>query len=211
MKPHYRNNSFGWTTFLFWFLVLVLAAGCAQTTAEPAADLATPTLPDGGAPAAVVAARESALTFLRTSANECVPRAGVSWQLADIGAEAPAGFGVYRFTAGDCIITVSYLLNSDTDLLYHVALGDSVTGFCWQAVVDTAGHVVMTGAEAISQTDQRNPSAIYCTEQGYTYLVQPQENGVLCGMCVFPDGRACKSWSFFNGQCTLEDAIPLEE
>lgn len=193
--------------------LLFLAAGCIQTTAEPAAELATvpPALAGTGATADVIAAREAALNFLRTSANECVPPEGVRWQAAEIGAEAPAGFGVYRFTAEDCIITVSYLLNSSADTLYHVALGDSVTGFCWQAVVDADGHVVKTGAAAVSETDQGNPSAIYCTEQGYTYLVQPQANGVLCGMCVFPDGRACKSWAFFNGQCNPEDAVPLEE
>lgn len=207
MKPRDRIRRFLWIGLLF------LVVGCAQTAAEPAADLATatPSLPDTPETAAVIAAREAALKFLRTSANECVPREGVTWQIADIGAPPPAGFGVYRFTAEDCIITVSYLLDSAAGDLYHVALGDSVTGFCWQAIVDAAGRVVMTGAQAVAQTDQGNPSAVYCTEQGYTYSVQPQANGVLCGMCVFPDGRACKSWAFFNGQCTQEDAVLLEE
>lgn len=209
MKPDSRISHFLWICLFSW--LLLGAVSCAQTTAEPQLSTASPSLPDTEATTPVITAREAALNFLRTSANECVPRAGVRWQAADMGAEAPAGFGVYRFTAEDCIITVSYFLNNGPNTLYHVALGDSVTGFCWQAVVDTAGRVVRTGAAAVSETDQGNPSAIYCTEQGYTYAVHREANGNLCGVCLFPNGRACKSWAFFNGQCNLANAVPLEE
>jgi len=46
----------------------------------------------------------------------------------------------------------------------------------------------------------RNPAAVYCTDLGYTYG-QVEQDGVLVGLCTFPDGQQCEEWSFYGGTC----------
>ena len=198
MQSHHSLRQILIITCLCW--LLLLAASCSPAATTAAIPSPTPTA-EATTPAAVLTARDAALAFLRTSANECVPRAGVRWRAAPGGAETPVGFGVYRFTAEDCTITVSYTLDTNAGTLYHVALGDSVTGFCWQAVVDANGRVLRTGVAAANEPGEGNPAALYCTQQGYQYEVRAQQDGRLCGICVFPDGNACNSWAFFNGEC----------
>ena len=49
-----------------------------------------------------------------------------------------------------------------------------------------------------------NPAAVYCLALGYEYAVVPDEEGDEWGFCVFPDGSACESWSFYRGMCCPE-------
>ncbi len=189
-------------------LLMVLFALPACTDASSATAVAPTATPDEPAPAAVIRARNAVLDFLRTSANICVPPEGVHWQTSTAPEKTPAGFGIYRFYAEECTITVSYALN-EAEPLYNIALSHAVTGFCWQAVVDSAGHVVKTGNAA--QIDPvGNPAAIYCAQQGYNYEIRTLADGTECGSCVFPDGSACKGWDFFHGTCQPGDN-PAEE
>lgn len=160
-------------------------------------------------PVEVVIARNAVLDFLREGANECVPPAGVQWQLAESGEKTPPGFGVYRFVSEECAITVSYPLTT-TEPLYNVAVGHGITGFCWQAVVDGNGRIVKTGSAAQLEAGEGNPASIYCTNEGYQYEIRTTDDGTKCGVCVFPDGSACKGWDFFFGTCGPGD-IPASE
>ncbi len=142
------------------------------------------------------------LDFLRDGANECVLPAGVHWRTSS--GKAPEGFGVYRFTAEECIITVSYPLAME-EAIYHVALGERVTGFCWQANVDARGRVLATGGAAGLLPELVNAAAAYCKEQSYRYEIRTQPNGSQCGMCIFPDDSVCNAWMFFQGECRPGD------
>jgi len=52
---------------------------------------------------------------------------------------------------------------------------------------------VVTGvAQAIP-----NPSAVYCTLQGYEYEIRTDEQGNQYGVCVFPDGSECDAWNYY--------------
>ena len=191
------------------FVLLILLAtslGCTETVDETATTVdLTPGLE---VPAEVVGARRAVLDFLRVNANECVPPAGVPWK-ASLG-QAPEGFGVYRFSAEGCVITVSYPLATGEETLYHVTLRDSVSGLCWQANVNSRGSVVDTGVFAEMLPELANAAAAYCTEQGYEYEIRTQANGIQCGVCLFPDGSACNAWAFFQGECRSGD-ISAEE
>ena len=178
------------------FVFLLTAVGCEQTAVSHPMSPS----PEGiTVPWEVTQARLAVLDFLRQGANECVPPSGVRWRAA--AGKAPQGFDVYRFTAEDCTMTVSYALPAGEETLYHVSLQSSAIGFCWQANVDAAGEIVTTGKAAELMPALANAAAAYCEEQGYRYRIQQEENGSRCGVCVFSEEAACNAWAFFQGEC----------
>lgn len=195
-----------YTHYLSWTLaiaVLALAAAGCGGAAEPTAE-ATPAEPV--APAGVVQAREAVLDFLRQGANECIPPQQASWS-ATSEAEAPAGFDVYRFSSTGCLMTITVAEGvAESEAVYHVALGDGPTGFCWQAVVGPNGRILLTGSDAQTDPTLGNPAAAYCQEHGYAFEVVTLPTGSLCGVCVFEDGRQCNAWAYFHGACTPDNA-----
>ncbi len=185
-------------------LALILLAACDRIEPPVAAEPTPITAPEG-----VLRSREAVLAFLRDGAAECVPAKQAKWTV-EREAEAPQGFDVYRFLSSGCTMTITVPQSSEVTR-YHVALGDGPTGFCWQAVVDAQGQVVLTGNEAQTDATLGNPALAYCQEHGYTYQVITSVGGRLCGMCVFNDNRACNAWAYFHGACTPENAAPLEQ
>lgn len=198
----------------FAMLLMLAAAACRPALsgdADPTADAAlAATAVAVDVPAGVLQAREAVLEFMRTSANECVPPAGAAWRV-EKDADAPAGYDVYRFRSEGCTMTITRPETETTGMHYHVALGDGPTGFCWQAVVDSRGKVVMTGNAAQTDPTLGNPAETYCTQQGYTFQVVELETGGQCGMCVFDDGRMCNAWAFFHNACTPENAGTIDD
>lgn len=191
-------------TLLAVAILAAAGAGCGGG-AEPAAVNATPAATAESVPAGVLNAREAVLDFLRQGANECVPPKQAGWRLDDVP-NPPDGFDVWRFLSGGCAMTIT-AAEAPTDApIYHVALGDGPTGFCWQAVVDDRGQILLTGNDAQSDPTLGNPAQAYCEQQGYTFEVVALDSGQLCGRCVFDDGRVCNAWAFFHGACTPENA-----
>ena len=184
--------------------LLFMLAACGGA-AEPAASTTTPADPAGEVPAGVLRAREAVLDYLRAGANECVPPKQAGWTLEEV-ANPPAGYDVYRFLSGGCAMTITTAAESTAAPVYHVALGDGPTGFCWQAVVDEQGRIVLTGSEAQTDPTLGNPAKSYCEQQGYTFEVVTLKSGQLCGRCEFEDGRSCNAWAFFRGACTPDGA-----
>lgn len=155
-------------------------------------------------------AREAVLEFLRAGANECVPPRQAGWTM-QAETDPPAGYDIYRFESGGCMMTVTVATDPGDQVHYHVALGDGPTGFCWQAVVDATGQILLTGNAAQTDPALGNPAKAYCEERGYTFELVTRKGGDLCGMCVFDDGRACNAWAYFHGACTVENASVLDQ
>jgi putative hemolysin len=194
--------------YVYFVLALLLLVGCGGNTAlvtPTPTPIPQPTLPPAQAQAAQ--AREQLLTYIRQSANECVPPDGVTWQLKNETTPPPTGYNVYRFTAEGCEVTVSTQATSDNTPppFFHVALGDPTSGFCWQAVVDQNGQIIRTGQDAANHPGLGNPAALYCEQQGYRYEIIPSEDDATqaCGQCIFSDapGHACNAWEYFHGSC----------
>lgn len=196
-------------------LVVIIAltafAGCNQAAVEPPVDTAIEATAEAvDVPPGVLKARESVLTFMRTSANECVPSAKAAWSVEE-DENPPVGYDVFRFRSDGCTMTITKAEQDTEGMHYHVALGDGPTGFCWQAVVDSRGDVIKTGNAAQTDPELGNPAETYCTQQGYTFQVIDLPIGGQCGMCIFDDGRMCNAWAFFHNACTLENAPPVEQ
>jgi len=49
-----------------------------------------------------------------------------------------------------------------------------------------------------------NPSAVYCVRLGYKYKTVADDEGNQYGLCIFPDGNACRAWDFYRGKCNQE-------
>lgn len=203
MKP-FRHHSHLWLPGVLLLLGLI-AAGCggaAGGTAEPTAPAAEAV----EVPPGVNRAHEAVLEFMRAGAMECVPPEIARWDVAPGGTDTPEGFAVYRFHSGACAMTITYRTDPAAEELYHVALGDGASGFCWQAMVDATGVVIETGEASNTVEGFGNPAQTYCEAQGFAYELRERADGSLCGMCVFPDGSACNGWAYFHGACGPGDA-----
>ena len=185
--------------------VILWLAACAG----PANVAVTPAPTESAAPEGVLQAREAVLAFLRQGANECVPPKQAAWSV-EADSAPPAGYDVYRFESGGCRMTIT-VPRSPGDTIYHVALGDGPTGFCWQAVVDANGQVLLTGNAAQSEASLGNPAQTHCEARGFTYEVVTTAAGQQCGTCVFDNGRSCNAWAYFHGACTTENASALDQ
>lgn len=192
----------------FWLVGCLMVALSLSGCAAAATETATAVPAGDVAPEGVLQAREAVLTLLRQGANECVPPKQAGWSV-EAEAEPPAGYDVYRFQSGGCRMTITVPQVVGETELYHVALGDGPTGFCWQAVVDAKGQVLLTGNAAQTDPTLGNPAKAFCEARGYTYDVVTRASGSLCGVCVFADGRACNAWAYFHGACTPENAGDL--
>jgi putative hemolysin len=140
---------------------------------------------------------------------ECVPPKQAGWTVSAVP-NPPTGYEVYRFQSGGCAITITATQEMSDDMVYHVALGDGVTGFCWQAIANDHGQVLLTGNAAQTDPTYGNPAQSFCEQNGYTYEVVTLETGQLCGQCRFDNGHVCNAWAFFHGACTLENAPTAE-
>lgn len=198
MNAHVQKLS----RLIVWVGLLGGLFGCSTAAVEPAAESAPPTVT---APEGVLRAREAVLAFLRDGANECVPPKQAGWTM-EPEAAPPAGYEVYRFESGGCMMTVTTALDPGEDVIYHVALGDGPTGFCWQSIVDANGRILLTGNDAQTDPTFGNPAKNYCEANGYTFEVVTRPGGQLCGVCVFDDARSCNAWAYFHGACTPDNA-----
>ena len=178
-------------------ITLLLFSSC--TEQEMAAQPAPSASPGVRATDNALAARRAVLNFLRDGANECVPPTGVSWETS-LGA-GPQDYDVYLFESEGCFISVANPLPADSETVYHVALHNGVTGFCWQALVDAQGEVVASGTRAEMPQPLADAAAAYCVEQGHEYGVKEQADGTRCGVCTFADGHSCKAWAYYQGMC----------
>ena len=178
-------------------ITLLAFTACAQQAQETQATAAA--APAVRATDKALAARRAVVDFLRDGAIICVPPAGSTWQTS-VGA-APQGFEVYLFQSEGCFMTVANPLPATAESLYHVALHNSVIGFCWQALVDTEGQIVATGTRAEIPQPLADDASAYCLEQGHEYSVREQADGTRCGVCTFKDGRSCKAWAYYQGVC----------
>ncbi len=188
---------------LMGICVLLLLAGC--SAGEPV--IAEASQEELIIPSQVLQARDAVLDFLHEAAYGMMPSPSVEWAASKGGEGMPDGFGIYFFNVDSSIMSVTYVLPATEETLYHVSYGDSVTGVCWQALADSHGRLVKTGSDAELGADANNASYIYCTDHGYTYEVQQQDSGGLCGVCVFPDESTCKGWAFLRGQCKEGDSL----
>ena len=46
-----------------------------------------------------------------------------------------------------------------------------------------------------------DPSAVYCSNSGYTYDVRKNSEGDQYGVCIFPNGTECSAWAYLC-KCT---------
>lgn len=198
MRPSHRSSLLSMVFVLC--LLLLAAVACTEE--------ATSTLPTAGAtaepeaPEGAVRAREALLTFLRSDANECVPREGSPWRV-DQGV-APDGYSVTHFHSDGCLVTVSYR-PEEAEPTYHVGV-HSAAGICWQAAVSAQGRVVNTGTTASLPDELADAAATYCQDAGYAYTVEEQPDDSSCGICTFDDGSKCKAWLYYQGECGPDES-----
>ena len=56
----------------------------------------------------------------------------------------------------------------------------------------------------------KNPSAVYCEEMGYEYIIEESEAGQT-GVCKFSEAESCNGWEFLTGRCGKEHSYCEKE
>jgi putative hemolysin len=93
----------------------------------------------------MIFARDTALVYVAAQYDQPVPAPGSAWQQTSLeesmAPEGSTGQLIYRFTAGDWAVTVSYPVGMSGPVLYSVTLSNPATGFEWEGTVDNSGKV----------------------------------------------------------------------
>ncbi len=55
--------------------------------------------------------------------------------------------------------------------------------------------------QPLPESPMPDPSLVYCRFLGYECVIRKDINGNEHGVCIFPDGTECDSWSFYRGTC----------
>ena len=132
-------------TYLALMAAPILAAcGTIQIDVQgPAGDtVESPDQPPEG----VIAARESALAYLREQEAEAAPPANLVWEAAYAGPEGLVGAGAYRFWAEEWEIIISYPIVAPEAMIYTVGILNRASGFAWEGKVDAMGTVIAPAA-----------------------------------------------------------------
>jgi len=182
-------------------LLLLILVGCSAPPAAGGPPEESLPASETEVPAPVLKAQEAVLGFLQEGAYGISPPPGVTWTVDTGASDLPEGFVYYFFASGSSIMSITYPEAAGPDTLYHVSIGDTATGLCWQANVDSTGSIVETGTVSELSLGDANPAALFCESQGYRYEIHDQPAGGQCGVCVFPDESTCISWAYLRGQC----------
>jgi len=135
-----------WKIGLLLVAVAVVAAGCGGATPTP-----VPTPSPAVAPSPTPAsdptvdrtgARDAALAYVLDRYGADAPAAGLAWTEEHAKPEGLVGGEVYRYTAGDWLITISYPVVAPEQTVYTVKMANMATGFVWEGQVDAAGIVI---------------------------------------------------------------------
>jgi putative hemolysin len=92
----------------------------------------------------MIFARDTALVYVAAQYDQAVPAAETWQQVATEESTAPDGSPgqvVYHFAAGDWTLVVSYPVGTAGPVVYRVELGNSLSGFAWEGMVETTGQV----------------------------------------------------------------------
>ncbi|OGG02827.1 hypothetical protein A2W14_02620 [Candidatus Gottesmanbacteria bacterium RBG_16_37_8] len=46
-----------------------------------------------------------------------------------------------------------------------------------------------------------NPASVFCKDQGYKNEIRTARDGSQNGVCIFPNGKECEEWAFYNRSC----------
>jgi hypothetical protein len=99
----------------------------------------------------VMAARESALTFLRAQYADIAPPEGLSWTRRRMTPEGIVGAETFQYRAGFWIVTISYPVVAPDMVVYRVLVSNENSGFQWQGEVDAQGQVTETAPPIAGQ------------------------------------------------------------
>jgi len=119
-------------------LVLAAAAGCERLPKTPV-PTATPVV---DIPAPVLAARETALAYLRQAHPQAAPPGGIAWTGRSTAPGVPVGSSSYEFASGAWLMTIGVPMVKPDLFLYEMDLGNSDAGFHWTGRLDAALNVV---------------------------------------------------------------------
>lgn len=123
-------------------VILLGLAACAAPT--PASDT-----PPARPQQEVIAARDSALTYVRGQYGEVAPDPDVVWLEERVTPEGLVGTETYRYSTEAWDLTVSYPVAPAESVVYQITIHGLTTAFHWEGEVDAQGTVVQLTAPEI--------------------------------------------------------------
>lgn len=79
----------------------------------------------------------------------------------------------------------------------------TLIGIIILSLIGAAVHFVFfSDNSANSSIKIANPASKYCIDNGGKLEIRTNGEGSQTGYCIFPDGKECEEWTFFNKSCT---------
>lgn len=172
-------------------LALLWLAACSMP--EPAVPVMD--APDGVQRAFALARRE-----VNRLHGDIMPVDDGAWQLERLTPTGLVGAETFQYRYETCFATVTYPVVAPDQTIYTVSIIDNAMGLYWQGRFDAAGDLLWPDGDG-DATKLPNPSAAYCVEQGYGYVIRTDDAGNQFGVCVFDDGTECDAWAYYRGEC----------
>jgi putative hemolysin len=115
--------------------------GISETEPEPTEE---PNAPVDEIPEGAIAARDTALAFIREQYGDQAPPADLTWFAEDVTQEGLVGASTVQFSAGDWVITIEFPIVAPDAVVYHVAAVNEGTDFRWEGEIDSLNQVTET-------------------------------------------------------------------
>jgi len=162
-------------------LVTVTACDWARPAPTP-----TPT-PPGDIPSGVMAARDTALDYLRQRYPNRVPPPGFTWRGRPTSPQGLVGASTYEFVGERWLMTVLVPLVSPDSMVYEMVLGNEHTGFRWTGKLDGSYRVLESNRNVVPQVLAVRDSILSYIEEYYPYQ-GPARGLVWVGERTTPEG-----------------------
>jgi len=155
----------------------------------------TPT-PPADISAAVLAARDAALVFLRQKYPDRAPAAGINWVGQNTTPLATSGVSSYEFRSGNCLMTVWVPMISLKSTLYEVALDNQDTGFLWTGKLSESYTVLESNLNVAVEVLVVHELVLAYFRANYA-ADAPGEDMVWFGERTTPEGSVGHEWCEF--------------
>jgi hypothetical protein len=97
-------------------------------------------------PDAVLTARDAALSYIAAHYAGKGPGTDPSWRGGRVTPQGLVGTETYEYTSGDWTVTVSYPVVAPEQIVYHIVVSNSATGFRWEGEMDARLVLKQTAA-----------------------------------------------------------------
>jgi len=97
-------------------------------------------------PEIVLTARDASLNYISEHYGELAPPPDLTWEGGRATPEGLVGGETFQYTAADWVVTITYPVVAPENVVYHIVVANSTTGFQWEGELDAERYLTETAA-----------------------------------------------------------------